>query len=212
MFDWAFYKTPTLAQKLFPHFHWKVNTSQNEIYLTFDDGPIPDLTPEILTILDDFGAKATFFCVGENIKKHPEIFQRLVSKGHSIGNHTFNHLKAWKTKNEEYLENVEKCHAEISKLTSLQTKLFRPPYGQINPYLAKKLRQSGFEIVMWDVLSKDYNLALSPDQILQKSVQNTEEGSIIVFHDNIKSKSKILQFLPLYLKHFYDIGYKFKKL
>jgi peptidoglycan/xylan/chitin deacetylase (PgdA/CDA1 family) len=212
MFDLALYKTPALVQKLFSSFHWTVNTTEKEIYLTFDDGPIPDLTTNILSILDDFGAKATFFCVGENIKKHPEIFKELISKGHAIGNHTFNHLKAWHTKNEVYLENVERCHTEISKFTSLQTKLFRPPYGQMSPYIAKKIWKSGFEIVMWDVLSKDYNLALSSEQILQNSIQNTGNGSIIVFHDNIKSKDKILEFLPLYLKHFYDIGYKFKKL
>ncbi|ADR20624.1 polysaccharide deacetylase [Marivirga tractuosa] len=212
MSDWAFYKTPNFIQNVFPSLRWRVNTDEKVIYPTFDDGPIPELTHDILNILDDYGAKATFFCVGENIKKHPEIFRSILKKGHTVGNHTFNHLKAWETNNAEYLQNVQLCQAEIEKHIAQKNKLFRFPYGQFNLSLARKLKKVGYELVMWDVLSKDYNKSISAETILRKSVQKSEHGSIIVFHDNLKAKEKILQFLPLYLKHFSDIGYKFEKL
>ncbi|WP_296620833.1 polysaccharide deacetylase family protein [Marivirga sp.] len=212
MSDWAFYKTPKIIQKLFPDLNWKVNTNAKVIYPTFDDGPIPELTHEILNILKDFDAKATFFCVGENIKKHPKIFQSIIHNEHSVGNHTFNHLKAWTTSHDEYLNNVELCQREIEKHTTQGKKLFRFPYGQFNLKLAKRLKKENYELIMWDVLSKDYKTSISSNRILEKSIEKSENGSIIVFHDNIKAKDKILQFLPLYLEHFSDIGYKFKKL
>lgn len=212
MSDWAFYKTPIIIQKLFPSFNWKVNTIEKVIFPTFDDGPIPELTHNLLKILNDYDAKATFFCVGENIKKHPEIFNSILNSGHSVGNHTFNHLKAWKTNNEDYFNNVQLCQQEIEKYVKQDKKLFRFPYGQFNLKIARRLNQEGYDLIMWDVLSKDYNISISSDRILQKSIEYSENGSIIVFHDNLKAKDKILQFLPLYLKHFSDIGYKFKKL
>lgn len=212
MSNWAFYKTPQIIQKLFPSFKWRVNTSEKVIYPTFDDGPIPELTYELLSILNDFGAKATFFCVGDNIKKYPEIFKSILDNGHSVGNHTFNHLKAWKNKNDEYLNNVQLCQQEIEKHGYQDKKLFRFPYGQFNLTLAQSLKREGFDLIMWDILSKDYDNSISANKILQKSIEKSEYGSIIVFHDNLKAKDKILQFLPLYLKHFSDIGYKFKKL
>ena len=212
MSDWAFYKTPTFIQKLFPSLTWKVDTYEKVIYPTFDDGPIPELTDLILDILDQYDAKGTFFCVGDNIRKHPEIFQSILNNGHSVGNHTFNHLKAWRTQNEDYLHNVYRCQEEIEKYTQQEQKLFRFPYGQFNLKLAQKLKRQNYQLIMWDVLSKDYNTAISSEKILKNSVKNSSNGSIIVFHDNLKAKNKILQFLPLYLKHFSDIGYKFKKL
>jgi peptidoglycan/xylan/chitin deacetylase (PgdA/CDA1 family) len=212
MSDWAFYRTPKVIQKLFPSLEWKINTSEKVIYPTFDDGPIPELTPDILAILNDYDAKATFFCVGENIKKHPETFKLILDNGHAIGNHTFNHLKAWKIDDKEYLDNVQLCQAEINKHASQEKKLFRFPYGQFKLSLARKLKRENYELIMWDVLSKDYNETISAEKILHKSIEKSGHGSIIVFHDNIKAKDKILQFLPLYLKHFSDIGYKFKKL
>ena len=212
MSDWAFYKTPNFIQKLFPSLNWRVNTYEKVIYPTFDDGPIPELTPDILNILRHYNAKATFFCVGENIKKHPKIFKSILDDGHAIGNHTYNHLKAWKTDDNEYLHNVLLCQTEIEKHITYQKKLFRFPYGQFNLRLARKLKKEDYELIMWDVLSKDYNISISADRILKKSIAYSEGGSIIVFHDNLKAKDKILQFLPLYLKHFSDIGYKFKKL
>ncbi|MGM0580363.1 MAG: polysaccharide deacetylase family protein [Bacteroidota bacterium] len=212
MSDWALYKTPQFISKLFPSLKWRVNTSEKVIYPTFDDGPIPELTHEILKILNDYDAKATFFCVGHNINKYPEIFNSILENGHSVGNHTYNHLKAWKTDNEEYLKNVRLCQNEIENHCNQDKRLFRFPYGQFNLKLARELKKEGFDLIMWDVLSKDYNVSISADKILEKSIEKSEHGSIIVFHDNLKAKDKILQFLPLYLKHFSDIGYKFKKL
>lgn len=212
MSDWAFYKTPLIIQKLFSSLIWKVNATEKVIYPTFDDGPIPELTHEILKILKDFNAKATFFCVGENIKKYPEIFKAIIEDGHSVGNHTFNHLKAWKIDFDEYLKNVDLCQLEMEKHLQLKRKLFRFPYGQFDFKLARALKKRNYDLIMWDVLSKDYNISISSDRILQKSIEKSEDGSIIVFHDNLKAKDKILQFLPLYLKHFSDIGFKFKKL
>ncbi|HET8860431.1 polysaccharide deacetylase family protein [Marivirga sp.] len=212
MSDWAFYRTPRIIQHLFPSFIWSINTNEKVIYPTFDDGPIPGLTPLILQILNDFEAKGTFFCVGDNIQKYPELFKSIVKSGHAVGNHTFNHLKAWKTDNDEYVNNVSLCHLEIEKHFTQDKKLFRFPYGQFNLNIAQRLKKDGFELVMWDVLSKDYNPNISANKILQKSIEKSKHGSIIVFHDNLKAKDKILQFLPLYLKYFSDIGFKFKKL
>jgi peptidoglycan/xylan/chitin deacetylase (PgdA/CDA1 family) len=212
MFDFAFYKTPKLVQSIFSSLLWKVNTEDKVIYPTFDDGPIPELTYDILDILDDFDAKATFFCVGDNIRKHPEVFQRILKNDHAVGNHTFNHLKAWESSHVDYLQNVHLCQLEIELHDPLAPKLFRFPYGQFNLKIAKVLRVLGYHLIMWDVLSKDYNSSISAERILEKSIAYSDNGSIIVFHDNLKAKDKILQFLPLYLKYFSDIGYKFKKL
>jgi peptidoglycan/xylan/chitin deacetylase (PgdA/CDA1 family) len=212
MFDFAFYKTPKIIQSIFPSLLWKVNTEDKVIYPTFDDGPIPELTGHILNILREFEAKATFFCVGDNINKYPELFESILKEGHSVGNHTFNHLKAWKTDNDQYFHNVLLCEQEIERHNNQDQKLFRFPYGQFNLKLAKRLKHNGYKLIMWDVLSKDYNQSISAERILSQSIANSSNGSIIVFHDNIKAKDKILQFLPLYLKYFSDIGYKFKKL
>lgn len=212
MSDWAFYKTPKFVQNVFSLLKWRVNTTEKFIYPTFDDGPIPALTPDILNILNDFNAEATFFCVGDNIKKHPEIFKSILDNGHAVGNHTFNHLKAWKTSEQDYLNNVQLCQLEIEKHIKQDKKLFRFPYGQFNLKIARKLKKEAYELIMWDVLSKDYDNSISAERILQKSIEKSRNGSIIVFHDNLKAKDKILQFLPMYLKHFSDIGYKFKKL
>ncbi|SMG12310.1 Peptidoglycan/xylan/chitin deacetylase, PgdA/CDA1 family [Marivirga sericea] len=212
MFDYAWYKTPQIIQRFFPSLLWKVDSEDKVIYLTFDDGPIPELTIQILEILKEFDAEATFFCVGDNIRKYPKIFQSILNSRHSVGNHTYHHMKAWKSSNQDYLANVDLCQQEIEKHISPDRKLFRFPYGQFNFQLIRTLKTMGFELVMWDVLSKDYNISISADTILEKSIQNSLNGSIIVFHDNVKAKDKILQFLPLYLKYFSDIGYKFKKL
>lgn len=212
MFDSAFYKTPTFIKYLLPQVEWKIATIKKEIYLTFDDGPIPKLTDEILSILKDFNAKATFFCVGDNIKKYPQIFQRVIAAEHAIGNHTQNHLKGWKTNKSKYLENIELCAHHIASSYNNPVKLFRPPYGQISPSLARKITQAGYRIIMWDVLSKDYNKELSPELIKKSTIQSTDKGSIIVFHDNIKAQKNVLEVLPQYLKHFSDLGFKFPTL
>jgi peptidoglycan-N-acetylglucosamine deacetylase len=212
MFNSTFYKTPTFIKYLLPQVEWKIATDKKEIYLTFDDGPIPKLTEEILSILKDYNAKATFFCVGDNIRKYPRIFQQIIETENAIGNHTQNHLKGWKTKEREYLENIELCANYIGSSYSNPVKLFRPPYGQITPGLARKIAQAGYRIIMWDVLSKDYDYRLSPELIRKNSIRSTDKGSIIVFHDNIKAQKNVLTVLPHYLKHFSELGFKFPTL
>lgn len=212
MFESLLYKTPTLFRYLLPQAKWKIKTEEKQIFLTFDDGPIPGLTPKILDVLADFSAEATFFCVGDNIRKHGDIFQQIVNAGHSVGNHTQNHLKAWKTNQALYLANIEQCEAYLIKHYAEREKLFRPPYGHITPSLVRELTKRGYKIIMWDVLSQDYNQALSPKVILRNILRTSEKGSIIVFHDNLKAEKSLIEILPEFLKHFSDLGFKFSKL
>ena len=167
-------KTPDFVQNLFPGFTWRIPNVEKTIYLTFDDGPIPELTPWVLEQLAAFNAKATFFCVGDNIKKHPAVFQEVLAADHTIGNHTFNHLSGWTTDNIPYFHNVRRGANSSNSL------LFRPPHGRIKPRQAQFL-QRHYEIVMWDVLSGDFDLKISPAQCVENVVNNAEAGSIVVF-------------------------------
>ena len=207
-----FYKTPKLLKSLFSVPIWSIPSAKNEIYLTFDDGPIPGLTAYILDVLKEFNAYATFFCVGDNIRKHTPILEKTIDQGHAIGNHTYNHLKGWLTKNNEYFTNIDKCSAEISK--HLQTKhkpLFRPPYGQITSSQINSLNKD-YCIIMWDILAYDFSLRHTAEKSLQKIIHYTRPGSIVVFHDNYKAESKLKFMLPQYLKHFTEKGFLFKKI
>ncbi len=204
------FKTPFVAPYIYPNLLWKVKTSEKVIYLTFDDGPIPELTPWVLDTLNEFEAKATFFCVGSNIEKHPDIFQQVLLNGHQIGNHTQHHLNGKKTSYEQYLADAIACDEEINS-RSRSTRYFRPPYGRITAKQKKTLLQQKV-IVMWDVLSQDYDQSLSPELILRKSIKATGLGSIIVFHDNIKAERNLKTVLPEYLKHFQKQGYRFSAL
>ena len=207
-----FYKTPVLLKKLSKDLIWNIPINKKEIYITFDDGPIPNLTEYVLDILDEFEAKATFFCVGENIYKYPEICQRIVGKGHLLGNHTFNHLKGWSSKNEHYFENVEKCDEYILHYQKAgQKPLFRPPHGQITINQINHLKDK-YKIIMWDILAYDFNNNHSPQKSLTKIIQQTKPGSIVVFHDNYKAEEKMIYMLPGYIKHFKERGFSFKKL
>jgi peptidoglycan-N-acetylglucosamine deacetylase len=222
-------KTPFLLKKLYPSsLIWNKARAHKVIYLTFDDGPIPIVTPWVLKTLKNFNAKATFFCIGENITKYPEIFTQLKAYEHAIGNHTYNHLKGWITDDETYLENFNKCQ----KLT--QTNLFRPPYGRIKFSQIEKLvksQQSGdgspqfdvspsqfsifnsqFSIVMWDVLSGDFDTQLSPEKCLKNVLKHTENGSIVVFHDSLKAWERLEYVLPKALQYWKEKGYEFKVL
>ena len=180
-------KTNAFVKKIFSNYIWDVPNGENKIYLTFDDGPTPEITEWVLEELQKYNAKATFFCIGHNIQKYPEIFPKVIEKGHSIGNHTFNHLNGWKTPINEYIENVSLCQSEILNLQSQICNLFRPPYGKIKLSQSKKLRKFGFKIIMWDVLSADYDQTISPEKCLVNVLRNVKSGSIIVFHDSVKA-------------------------
>lgn len=185
--------------------NWNVRTSDKKLYITFDDGPIPEVTPQVLEILRQYNAKATFFCVGENVQKHPEVFKQIINEGHSVGNHSFNHIKANKFSNEDYLANVAKADELI------QSPLFRPPYGRITPELAKKLGEK-YKIYMWSVLTRDYEQNLSPKVCLRIARNQSRKGSIIVFHDSLKASGNMLIALPKVLDFFSNKGYSFEGL
>jgi peptidoglycan/xylan/chitin deacetylase (PgdA/CDA1 family) len=221
-------KTPTVVKKMFPNYIWDIVTSEKIIYLTFDDGPTPKITDWTLDVLKQYNAKATFFCIGNNIEQHPEIFQNILTEGHSISNHTQHHIKGWKTKAKDYLENVQLCESvlktqisnsnfqnnksQIVNHHSLVTNLFRPPYGQITPKQGKKLISLGYKIIMWDVLSFDWEKEIPQEICLNNVISNTTKGSIIVFHDSEKAAQNMQYALPKVLEHFSKLGYAFKSL
>jgi len=208
----AFYwiKTNWLIKRIFSKYVWDLPTSENVVYLTFDDGPTPEITAWTLVQLKNYNAKATFFCIGDNVEKHPTIFQTILDEGHSIGNHTFNHLKGWETKNAIYLENFKRCSLAISKfkIGEQNAKLFRPPYGKIKKYQAKKIREFGYKIIMWDVLSADFDATITPEKCLENVVKNIKPGSIIVFHDSVKSSQNLEYALPKTLAFLKENGFR----
>ncbi len=210
-----FAKTPKLLTAVYPHCLWKVNTQDKKLYLTFDDGPIPEVTPFVLDELKKWNAKATFFCIGKNMAANPGIYRRIIEEGHSTGNHTYDHLNGWNTSDEQYFENIDKCEKML--LNSLRTSdfglptLFRPPYGKLKPSQYSNLK-SKYKIVMWDVLSYDFDLTLSREKVLDNVLKNADPGSIIVMHDSLKAKPKVEYALPLILEHFTALGYTFEKL
>lgn len=207
-----FYKTPDLAKGVFNSLVWDIKTDNKDIYLTFDDGPIPKLTSSVLNVLRDYEALATFFCVGENIFKFPSICEEVLSNDHLIGNHTYNHLKGWTTQTVPFLENIALCERQISSYQTKQGKsLFRPPHGQITFDQIRSLNME-YNIVMWDVLAYDFKQSHSPEKSLDKIIEKTKPGSIVVFHDNYKAEEKLNYMLPRYLNHFKKRGYSFKKL
>lgn len=201
-------KTPWLLKKIYPALIWNKSRDSRCVYLTFDDGPIPIVTPFVLNILRQYNAKATFFCIGDNVDKHPGIFEQLLADGHRIGNHTYNHLKGWKTDDDTYIANFGKCD-EL-----LHTSLFRPPYGRAKRSQVKKLKalKPGLEVIMWDVLSGDFDQQLTPEGCLQNVMRYTRNGSIVVFHDSLKAFSRLEYTLPLALKYWSEQGYSFKVL
>ncbi|MBF9254819.1 polysaccharide deacetylase family protein [Pontibacter sp. 172403-2] len=206
------YKTPTLLKKLMPGYTWSRQARGKSLYLTFDDGPIPEVTPWVLEQLAKFEAKATFFCVGDNLVKHPEVARQVLMQGHVLANHTYNHLKGWRTPLQDYLQNVAACQAALDKLQPARSpQLFRPPYGRISSRQAAQLRGK-YELVMWDVLTNDYDNTLPSEKCLQNTLQHTQSGSIIVFHDSLKAKRNMMYALPRFLDHFCGLGYSFKTL
>lgn len=226
------FRIPSILPWLFPQLTWGIKTNEKELFLTFDDGPVPGPTEFVLNELKKYNAKATFFCIGDNIQKHGDIFKRIISEGHQVGNHTFNHMKGWGTSTEKYLANVELCANEISKRLPIsgfqlpvtnhhspstgnwqpETRLlFRPPYGRIRTKQINALKQK-YQIIMWDVLTSDYSQSLSPEKCLAGSIKATRPGSIIVFHDSLKAERNMSYALPRYLNYFSERGYLFKAL
>ncbi|WP_432412058.1 polysaccharide deacetylase family protein [Rasiella sp. SM2506] len=217
-------------QWLFPRRVWAFSRKEPNIYLTFDDGPIPEVTPWVLDLLKEYDAKATFFCIGENVKKHPEIFKRIIAEGHRIGNHTFHHLNGWKTKREEYLKDIVAAEKQFNSIqlsektplkstqgdtnvasTKIQifkniqapsSNLFRPPYGKMTSKQEKEIRNKGYKIVMWDVLSADFDPSTSKEKCLQNVTKNIKLGSIVVFHDSLKAEKNLRYVLPKVLDLF----------
>ena len=202
-------KTPRIFMRYFSNYTWCFDSNKNEIYLTFDDGPTQEITDFVLNQLQEHNAKATFFCIGKNIKNHPEIFKRIIVEGHSVGNHTQNHFNGWKHSKKEYLENVLECENEISKRSNM-TNLFRPPYGKIKSSQARGLIKKDYRIIMWDVLSGDFDTSINKEKCLQNVLKNTKNGSIIVFHDSKKASENLKYVLPKILEEFSKKGYIFK--
>ena len=199
-------RTPFLIKLLFRNWVWSFSTRKKKLYLTFDDGPTPEVTDWVLDQLKQYNAQATFFCIGKNIDEHPALFKRIQSEGHIVGNHTHNHYKSSEYSTAAYLENVILAHKHFE---GIQPKLFRPPYGKLSLKKARKLRQLGYTIVMWDVLSADFDPGISAQKCLNNVIKNSDRGSIIVFHDSKKSFDKLQFALPRILEYYSYKGFKF---
>ena len=211
-----FIKTPNFIRWIYPKLVWSFSLpskNKKEVYLTFDDGPTPEITAWTLAVLKQFNAKATFFCIGKNIENYPKVFQQIINDGHSIGNHTHNHLNGWKANSEEYIENVLAAENVIStplKQQNKKSKLFRPPYGKIKRRQSKQLTNLGYKIIMWDVLSADFDQSISKEKCLKNVVRNVKNGSVIIFHDSVKAEKNMKYALPIVLKLLSNNGYEFK--
>ena len=209
-------KIPIIIKRLFPKYIWEKTFSNKTLYLTFDDGPTPEITEWTLKTLKQFNAKATFFCIGDNVKKYPDILHKINQEGHSIGNHTFNHINGWSNKTNSYVNNTEKAQNTLEKELGLEyfstKKLFRPPYGKIKNKQARQLIKKGYQIIMWSVISYDWNINLSCKDCLNNVLKHTKDGNIIVFHDSIKAKKNLQYTLPKVLSYYSDRGYSFKSL
>jgi peptidoglycan-N-acetylglucosamine deacetylase len=246
-------KTPKFVQRMFPKRVWTLPNSglptvktENTVYLTFDDGPISEVTAWVLEELKKHHAKATFFCIGENIKKHPDLFQRIISEGHSVGNHTFNHLNGWTTKTEKYIENVLYAEEEMNKVYEARStrvrpnpenpgeggkpedipifkseisnqlspisNLFRPPYGKLTSTQSQILRQKGYKIIMWDVLSGDFDTSISEESCFSNVSESIKPGSIVVFHDSLKAEKNLRFVLPKVLQDVSEKGWNCEKI
>lgn len=198
-------RTPSFLKPLLPGLYWPQKSEEKVVYLTFDDGPIPQVTPWVLDLLKKYQAKATFFCIADNVRKHPAVFERLQEEGHRIGNHTFNHLNGVKTNTKEYLKNVETAHQ------LLNVDLFRPPYGKLKPSQYHQLKKQ-YKIVLWDVLSRDYNVKLTGEYCSKLVLNQVKPGDVIVFHDSLKAWDRLSVALPIILEELARKGYRFEAL
>ena len=197
------FQTPAFIHRLFPELLWNVPVTDDVIYLTFDDGPHPDITPKVLNILSQFDAKACFFCVGNNVHKYPAIFHDVLNAGHLTGNHSYHHINGWRTPDEVYFRDVDACNKLV------HARYFRPPYGKIRPSQIKYLKKQ-YQLVMWSVVSYDYDAGISKKECLNIAINKTTRGSIVVFHDSVKAEKNLLYALPRYLEHYAKRGYRFE--
>lgn len=210
-FYWV--KTHWFIKKIVSGFTWHFPTAEKIVYLTFDDGPTPEITTWTLEILKNYNAKASFFCIGENIAKHPDLYNDLQFQGHSVGNHTFNHLNGWNYSAKTYIENVVKAENTMRNFAvkdTFQEKIFRPPYGKLKPQQYKLLKQRGYKIIMWDVLSADFDTSISPEQCVNNVLKNIQPGSVVIFHDSVKAFPNLKYALPQTLKFLQKNGYEMK--
>ncbi len=202
-----FVKTPWWLKQLYSSRIWSIDTNEKKIYLTFDDGPHPTITPFVLGELKKYGAKATFFCIGKNVVSYPGVYQQILDEGHRTGNHTQNHLNGWQTVNDIYFSDIKEATLHIN------SNLFRPPYGRIRSSQAKYIRRAmdkeTAKIVMWDVLSGDFDKSTTPEQCMRNVVGKTNDGSVVVFHDSEKAWEKLSYTLPRILEHFSRKGFNF---
>lgn len=196
---------PALFPLMAPSLLWKVNTVDKTLYITFDDGPHPIITPKVLDILDEYQIKATFFCVGENVKKYPEVYEDIINRKHSVGNHTFNHLSGYSTPNSIYYQNIEEAAKYIS------SDLFRPPYGRITPRQVAHLKKQ-YRIVMWSILTRDYESNLDIERAKSDLIQQIKPGDVIVFHDSEKAEKNMFVLLNHIISHFKQLNYTFQSL
>jgi peptidoglycan/xylan/chitin deacetylase (PgdA/CDA1 family) len=200
-----FVRAPWWLKKCYPGLTWDIPSRDKVLYLSFDDGPHPEITPFVLDELNKYGAKATFFCIGKNVEAWPQVYKRILTEGHRVGNHTQDHVNGWKTPDKNYLENIGKAAKWID------SNLFRPPYGRISVFQASVLRKPplSYRIVMWGILSADFDQRLSSEKCTRNVIKNARPGSIVVFHDSEKAFDRLRESLPAVLEHFSRLGYRF---
>ncbi|MEA3317074.1 MAG: polysaccharide deacetylase family protein [Bacteroidota bacterium] len=192
----------SIVSRIFPDIIWNIKEAEKKLYLTFDDGPTPEITEWVLNLLEQYNAKASFFCIGKNVEKYPELFKKIKEQEHSVGNHSYSHINAWISPNKKYFNDIERANILI------ESELFRPPYGKIKPSQIKHLKEK-YQIYVWDVLSKDYKQSLLPKNCYKRVLNLTKAGSVIVFHDTVKAKTNLQYTLPLVLKYYSNKGFEF---
>ena len=198
-------RIPRILKGIFRDITWDIRSTKPVLYLTFDDGPTPVITHNVLEILAKYHARATFFCIGRNVDRHPEIFREVIANGQTTGNHTYSHLKGWHTKNREYFDDISLAAQFIP------SGLFRPAYGMITRSQIRQLKQQ-FRIVMWNIMSYDFHHGTSPDRCLNNVIRHARPGSIVVFHDSVKASAKVLYALPRVLEYFSRQGFEFRSI
>jgi peptidoglycan-N-acetylglucosamine deacetylase len=199
----AFVRIPGILKKIYPGLTWNIPGGERTLYLTFDDGPTPDITDKVLGMLATCEARATFFCIGRNAERNPDILRRIINAGHAVGNHTYSHLKGWYTPNREYYEDIELASRFVP------SHLYRPAYGMITPAQIRYLKQR-FHIVLWDVMSYDFDHSVSNERCLSNVIRHAAPGSVVVFHDSVKASGNLLYALPRVLEYFGEKGFTFE--